>query len=212
MDWQAKGRSRWSFAWDRPCQPTYARELYVHPVASRSYIGWPGEQEEKEREREGGRERERVELRGRDGGALVEDTRMRRGGGSGSRGYGRWAVESEAVGVDGGGWRREWPRAPGSTVALCSLFLSLSFSSSSFHPFPPSILSLFLSLSRYSLVIDRTLMRFVIGVCTDCTPSYERTLPPEHTYTPWFCTRASSTCLEEDFGPRWYLWSDMGQR
>lgn len=69
-----------------------------------------------------------------------------------------------------------------------------------------------LSLSRYSLVIDRTLMRFVIGVCTDCTPSYERTLPPNtHTRTPWFCTRAS-TCLEEDFGLRRYLWSDMGQR
>lgn len=114
--------------------------------------------------------------------------------------------------IGGGGGRWRWLKkgmTPCTGVNRCTM-LSLSISFFLFLFFSPSILSL--SLSRYSLVIDRTLMRFVIGVCTDCTPSYERTLPPNtHTRTPWFCTRAS-TCLEEDFGLRRYLWSDMGQR
>lgn len=85
--------------------------------------------------------------------------------------------------IGGGGGRWRWLKkgmTPCTGVNRCTM-LSLSISFFLFLFFSPSILSL--SLSRYSLVIDRTLMRFVIGVCTDCTPSYERTLPPNtHTY------------------------------
>lgn len=55
-----------------PVSRAYARESTLSPVAPRSYIA-------------GRASERRVELRGRDGRALVEDTRMRRGGGTSSR-------------------------------------------------------------------------------------------------------------------------------
>ncbi|KAK1128366.1 hypothetical protein K0M31_002830 [Melipona bicolor] len=68
-----KGRSRWSFVLRSSLSAERMHEsLRSSPVAPRSYIA-------------GRASERRVELRGRDGRALVEDTRMRRGGGTGSR-------------------------------------------------------------------------------------------------------------------------------